>query len=149
VSGRRIRITGARLAPQHTLTITYHHATPPPHPGHWQFRARAGSSRTAGAARLTASPTVLVTVAAVRASSQLTAPWVTALVVVPGALLASAAWLLQRRARLVRPPRVAASSRRTVPHMVTIRHLGPEAPLVVRIEPHAGSASIRTEEVNR
>ena len=150
VIGRRIRITGARLGPQRTLTIVYHHATAPPHPARWEFRARAGSSRAARAARLTSFPTVLVTAAAAAQSpSQLTAGWVTALVVVPGALLASAAWLLQRRGRLARPASVAAISGRTVPGVPIVRVLGPEKPLIVRIEPHAGSASMRTEEVQR
>ena len=148
-SGRRIRITGAKLAPRHSLTIVYHRATAPPHPGPWEFRARAGSSRTAGAARLTTSLTVLVTAAAVRTSSQLTAPWFTALVVIPGALFAAAAWLLQRRGRLARPASVAAISGRAVPGMTTVRDLGPQEPLIVRIEPHADSVSIRTEEVKR
>jgi hypothetical protein len=95
------------------------------------------------------SPVVMVTAAVIRTSSQLTAPWITALVVVPGALLACAAWFLLRRGRLALPARVAAISRRTVPGMTTVRDLEPGGPLIVRIEPHTGSASIRTEEVKR
>jgi hypothetical protein len=149
ISGRKVRVTGARLGPRHTLTIVYHDATAPPHPGPWKFRTRARSSHAAGVARLTTSPVVMVTTAAILSPSPSTAPLATALVVIPGIILASAAWFLLRRGRLVLPASVAAVSGRTVPGVTTVRDLGPDAPLIVRIEPHPGSSSIRTEEAKR
>jgi hypothetical protein len=147
VSGRRIRVTRARLAPGHTLTIVYHDATAPAHPSSWEFRARAGSSRAAGVARLAASPVVMVTAATISHAFRLTAPWLIALVVVAGVILASAAALWLRRGPLAPPASVAAIAGRTVPSVTTVRNVGPEASLIVRIEPHDGSSSIRTEEL--
>jgi hypothetical protein len=149
VSHRRIRITGASIPPRHTLTIVYHYTAAPPHAGNWIFKARAGSSSTTGISRLATSPMVTVTAAAIASSSQLTAPWIVGLVVIPCVLLAAAAWVLQRRARLARPTSVAAVRGRAVPGVMTVRNVGPEAPLIVRIEPHASSVSIRTEEAKR
>jgi hypothetical protein len=56
---------------------------------------------------------------------------------------------LRRRSRLVLPASVTAISRHTVPSRTTVRDLESKGPLIVRIEPHAGSTSIRTEEVKR
>jgi hypothetical protein len=145
VSGRRIKVTGARLAAHRTLKITYRDGSAPRSTGETEFKAFESQSDAARLSPVAPSPVITVTGAAPRPPW----PWRDFLLgAALGAVCATLAALGTRflRKRVPAPAtQVATVSHRDPPRVAPIESTGSEPTLVLRIEPRAGP-TVRTLE---
>jgi len=146
VSGRRITVTGAKLAPGQPLVITYRPTATPPAAGTSVFaasdRAHASNALTA----LAASPSVIV---AGRAPSHLPIQLVLALLAAAGLAAAAAIWFLRHPTGPVPPPNVQALPHSGPPGVVSVQPSRTGATHAVSIEPHPDAPVMTVEETRR
>jgi hypothetical protein len=141
VAGRRITISDVALAAGGTLTITYHHATPPRSPGPAEFGARERASATATFSLV--SPSLVITVAS---SGAPIPPWLIPLLAAALVAACAAVAVVTIRIRRTRPRRqlgreteVAADPHPGPPRVTAVTTTGNEPTLALRIEPHPGT----------
>jgi hypothetical protein len=146
VSGRRITVTGAKLAPGQPLVITYRPTAAPQAAGTSVFAASERARAIKGLTALAASPSVVV---AGRAPFHLPIQLVLALLAAACAAAAAAIWFLRHPTGPVPPPNVQALPHSGPPGMVSVQPSTTGATHAVSIEPHPGAPVMTVEEARR
>jgi len=146
VSGRRITVTGAKLAPGQPLVITYRPTAAPPAAGTSVFAASERAHAINVLTALATSPSVIV---AGRAPFHLPIQLVLALLAAACVGAAAATWFLRHPARPVPPANVQALPHSGPPGMVSVQPSRTGATHAVSIEPHPSAPVMTVEETRR
>jgi hypothetical protein len=146
VSGRRITVTGARLAPGQPLEITYRPTAAPPAAGTSVFAASDRAHAVNALTALAASPSVIV---AGGAPFHLPIQLVLALLAAAGLAAAAAMWFLRHPTGPVPLPTVQALPHPGPPGMVSVQPSRTGATHAVSIEPHPDAPVMTVEETRR